>query len=139
MWCLEIDFPQLLVNQLTVHQGQTLILTAQNLNATDNSPSSSLNFIVSNISHGYFAFVNNPSQPVTQFIQSEVWAQQVEFVHDGSPSAPSYQVQVIRPRNCSVSTVTECHSGFFIIEKPVLTMNPFTIHKGKRYLSLLNF
>ena len=83
--------PQLLVNQLTIGQGKSVILTNQNLNATDNSL---VSFMVSNITQGHFEAVNLSGQPITSFNQSAISAQQIRFVHNGSVFPPSYVVQV---------------------------------------------
>ena len=44
--------PQLWVNQLTLRDGETVIFSSQNLNATDNGP---VTFAITNLQHGQFS------------------------------------------------------------------------------------
>ena len=87
--------PVLLQNNLLVHQGETVLVTANNLNVTDDYPSDQVLFTISNLQHGQFQLV--PAISVSQFNQQQLLAQQVLFVHDGSASAPGYQVIVKDP------------------------------------------
>ena len=57
-------------------------------------PVNSISFIVNTIQHGQFTLVGSPAQAITQFTQSQVNTGQVQFVHDGSFSAPSYTMEV---------------------------------------------
>ena len=90
-------FPKLFDNQLTINQGQTVILTSDNLNATktsDPTESNSLQFTVSNVQHGQFALLSNPGSAVTNFYQKNISSGVVEFIHDGSVQAPSFSTAV---------------------------------------------
>lgn len=87
--------PHLVNNALNVKQGKTVILTTENLSASDPEISaSSLLFIVSNVSHGHFGLINNPGVTVTSFSQTQIQNAQVLFVPDGSSQAPSYRIAV---------------------------------------------
>lgn len=89
------DIPILLKNKLTINQGQTLLLTTENLNATNLiTPYEKLEFSVSNISHGYFEYARTPGIAVTGFDQKDISNGRVQFVHDGSREIPSYQTFV---------------------------------------------
>ncbi len=91
------QLPTLGNNQLTINQGQSLIVTSDNLNAKDMNDitrSSILQFLVSNAQHGYFEIVNNPGTVINNFYQENVSTGVVQFTHDGSVQAPSYSTSV---------------------------------------------
>ena len=82
-------------NQLTINEGQTVILTPSILSATDaDSDDASLLFTVTNVQNGQFERVSNPLEPITTFTQQEIIEGDIQFVHDGSETAPSYSVKV---------------------------------------------
>ena len=94
-----IDFdtlPVLQHNRLTIDQGQTVIFTTENLQAThgDGSADGDLSFLISALQHGYFKWTNSSTGNIVVFRQNNITAQAVSFVHDGSHSAPSYKVGV---------------------------------------------
>jgi hypothetical protein len=87
-------------SSLTVHEGQTLILSSHSLNATNpQNPSldSTLVFTLSNIQHGRFFSSYNSSLALSSFPQQEVQMGQILFSHDGSGWAPTYNVSVGYP------------------------------------------
>jgi hypothetical protein len=49
---------------------------------------------VSNVQHGQFELSSNPGKAVTNFTQQHVSHSEVQFAHDGSQTAPSYDVTV---------------------------------------------
>ena len=72
-------------NQLTIHQTQTVLLTANDLNTTNHPYSASgLWFTVSACQHGYFSTIDVPTQPIARFNQSQIWGKKIQFVQDGS-------------------------------------------------------
>ncbi len=76
-------------------QGQTVLLSPVNLAATDpDNSAASINFLVSNVQHGYFQTIFSPGVALNSFIQSEVQNGVIQFVTDGSASAPSYEISV---------------------------------------------
>lgn len=85
--------PILVHNSLSVQQGETIILNSSELSATDND-GDSFTFAVSDVQHGYFALITNPSAAITSFTQAQIQAGQVEFIADGGALAPSYNIQV---------------------------------------------
>ena len=94
-----IDFdtlPLLQHNQLTIDQGQTVVLTIENLLAThgDGSNDADLSFLMTALQHGYFTWTNTSTGPIAVFRQYNISTQAVSFVHDGSHSSPSYKVSV---------------------------------------------
>ncbi len=82
-------------NQLFINQGQTVVLTSNNLKATylDNAEGD-LSFLISDLAHGQFEFLSAPNQSILTFQQQNISDGVVQFIHDNSPSAPSYQVAV---------------------------------------------
>ena len=65
------------------------------LNATDmDSEDSELIFTISSIQHGRFEEVSSPGVSITQFTQAQIKNNDIQFVHDGSDIAPSYDVKV---------------------------------------------
>ncbi|MCP4767153.1 MAG: BspA family leucine-rich repeat surface protein, partial [Gammaproteobacteria bacterium] len=79
-------------NSLTVDEGQTVVLTAGDLGASDvDNPDPGLVFTASNVTNGQFEL---SGAPTTTFTQADVTASNVTFVHDGGEFAPSYDVEV---------------------------------------------
>jgi hypothetical protein len=87
--------PELLVNRLSVRQGKKVILTSNDLNATDiDNPAQDLLFIISNLQNGKFIDINSPSINLDNFTQGEIFNRQIEFVPIGGSISPSYAVSV---------------------------------------------
>ncbi|MCH9644851.1 MAG: hypothetical protein K0U23_08365, partial [Gammaproteobacteria bacterium] len=81
---------QFSANEIEIHLGETLPLTANHLAV--NPLIGSRNFNVSNVRHGRFALATDPLAAITSFNQSQVNQSEVVFVHDGSSQAPEYTV-----------------------------------------------
>ncbi len=89
------DAPVLGINTLTIGRGETLVLSAANLSASDvDNPAGALTFSVSGVSHGHFERTSAPGVAVSSFTQADVQGGLVVFVHDGSRVAPGYAVTV---------------------------------------------
>jgi hypothetical protein len=89
------DMPVLVGNQLTINEGQSIVLSRANLNATDvDNPVASLIFNIITPSHGQFEIVSNPGVAINNFIQQQIFDGLIRFVHDGSELAPAYNVTV---------------------------------------------
>ncbi len=90
------DVPPVLVNNtLNIYIGEALQLTSKSLAAYDhNHNNTTLVFIPSNISHGYFSTLSAPTTPLVNFTQSQITNGSIQFVHDGSAFAPSYEITV---------------------------------------------
>lgn len=120
--------PVLQNNLLNIKQGETLILTSNNLSATDpNGNSSSLLFIITQVQHGRFELVNHPGIEITQFTQAQVQSENIQFVQDNSPNLPSYSVAV---SNGKITTVAQISSITFDTI-PTLINNQLTIAQGQ--------
>jgi len=84
--------PVLTAAELTIGEGQTVVIDSGNLAATDvDSADGALTFLVSNVVRGEFQV---DGAAATAFTQDQVAAGLVTFVHDDSESAPSFDVQV---------------------------------------------
>ena len=122
------DAPVLGNNQLTITEGQTVTLTAAELSATDSDDlDADLRFDVSSVAGGQFEL---SGAPTTTFLQSDVTAGNVTFVHDGGEAAPSYQVSVT---DGALATAPAAATVFFSSQNdaPVLGNNQLTITEGQ--------
>jgi hypothetical protein len=86
------DAPVLGNNTLTLLEGQTVLLDATNISATDvDDNPANLVFTVNDVQHGGF-LVNGVA--ATSFTQSQLTSGRVRFVHDGGEAAPTYKISV---------------------------------------------
>ncbi|MFK7732564.1 MAG: beta strand repeat-containing protein, partial [Pseudomonadales bacterium] len=82
-------------NSLTILEGESVVLSAAELSATDvDDNDNALTFTVSGVSGGQFELLSNPQDLITSFTQSQIIAGQVVFVHDGGEAAPAYSIEV---------------------------------------------
>ncbi|MEZ6057924.1 MAG: tandem-95 repeat protein [Planctomycetaceae bacterium] len=89
------DIPVLTVSQLTLNEGETVLLSAANLAATDvDADPTTLQFSVTNVVGGQFEFVIAPGVAITSFTQNDVTSGAVRFVDNGDEFAPSFDVSV---------------------------------------------
>jgi hypothetical protein len=120
----------LTTNRLEINQGQTATLFANQLSANDldnvkNNPG--LIFLISAVEHGYFQQMGNPGFPITGFIQSQLQAGTIQFVHDGGSSAPSYNVSV---SDGYIATTPQASRISFNLA-PVLGYNILVLNQGQ--------
>jgi hypothetical protein len=120
--------PVLVTNTLSLSQGQTLLLGPSTLAATHPTKSSaSLIFNMSNVQNGYFQRTTNPGQAITLFTQGEVQNSLIEFISDGSATAPSYKVTA---SDGTITTAAQSSTVNFNIA-PVLVNNNLIVNQGK--------
>ena len=82
---ITFDLLQIKNNQLMINQGQTVALTTENLSATDTGgQEENVEFIISDLQHGQFQWINFPDQPILTFKQKNITDGAISFVHDGS-------------------------------------------------------
>lgn len=102
-------------NTLSIKQGETLLLNASNIQVTPNISSRKIN--VTNVEHGYFAFISNSSRPITSFFQGQINNNEIIFVHDNSDQAPSYLASASRVTRLFSDVYPE--SGHIIFESSI--------------------
>ncbi len=123
-------FPVLLNNQLMLSNGQTVVLSSNNLQAGEiGFNNSQLIFIVSNVQNGYFATVpsnSGTSKNLTSFTQAQIQNGAVEFVHKGNKQAPSYSVLASDGVQSTVPSVATID----FIGAPIITQNSVNVTTG---------
>lgn len=87
------DAPVVTSASLTVNEGGTVALTAADFGITD-PDSSSFTYTVSGVANGQFELTSAPGTAVTSFTSADLAGNLVQFVHDGSESAPAFSVTV---------------------------------------------
>ena len=121
-----IPTPVLVNNQLTISDGQTVVLSSANLQATETGFNpGNLTFYISNVQNGYFSLLPTNAS-VTRFLQTYVQNGQVQFVHSGDHQAPSYSVVV--SDGSQVTTPSLASINF--IGAPSVTATPVTVTPG---------
>ncbi|MCP5443792.1 MAG: DUF4347 domain-containing protein [Chromatiaceae bacterium] len=110
------DAPTVLRNQLTLTQGESVILSSAMLAATDvDDDDNSLLFTLTSVNGGRFELISNPGVAIASFTQAQVSAGQVRFVDDGDNIAPSFTLQV---SDSQVSVSSDASIGFAPNPKP---------------------
>jgi hypothetical protein len=130
----QISFKQnplrLLCNNLVLERAQKILLTPLQFNGSGTSvyfPVNTTFALNINNLHGRFELVAKPGQAITSFTQSQINQAQIQFVHDGKGSAPSFNVTLIDPGmrlSSQISNIT------FIQNPPVLLNRTLTILQG---------
>lgn len=87
--------PVISTNTLSISEGGTVVLSNSQILATDSdNTAAQLTYTASSITGGRFELVASPGTAVTSFTHAQINAGAVQFVHDGSEAAPSYQLTV---------------------------------------------
>ncbi len=87
--------PTLVQNRLSLALGQTINLNQTHLSAYDrNHPNNTIVFIPRNVTHGRFQLSTQPGISLANFTLPQLQSGVVQFVHDGSITAPSYNITV---------------------------------------------
>jgi hypothetical protein len=122
--------PVLLNNQLVLSRLQVIPLTYQ-FNST-NVPAYwpfSTTFTINNLQHGHFENITQPGQVMTSFTQSQIT--QIQFVHDGSGSAPRYSVTLSDP---GMTLSPQLPQIIFFQNPPVLLNNRLILNRAQKIL-----
>ena len=128
---ITLNFLQIKNNQLLINQGQTVLLTTENLSATDNgSQKQDIKFFISDLQHGQFQWINISNQPILIFNQQNITDSVVVFVHDGSTNAPAYRVAI---NNGRVTTSPQSARIDFDAN-PILINNTLIINQGQQMI-----
>ena len=86
------DAPVMTNNLLTINEGQTVTIGTSDIDAVD-PEGDALAFTVTGVTGGQFELVSAPGTAVNSFTRAQVAGGQVQFVHDGGESAPTYRVE----------------------------------------------
>ena len=125
------DAPVITANSLTISEGQTVVLGATDLAATDaETLDSTLQFTVSSVTGGQFELVASPGVAITTFTQAQVTSGSVHFVHDGGEAAPSFDVSVF---DGALTTGPQATAITFtnVNDAPVIGNNSLTLSEGQ--------
>lgn len=123
--------PLLVRNQLSLNQGQTIIITANNISATHpNILADDLFFTISNVLHGHFEQSSLPGIATSTFTQQEIVAGLIRFIHDGSAHPPSYELSVSDGRITVGPVSVQINFNFM----PILINNKLTLNEGETVL-----
>ncbi len=122
--------PVLLTNQLTLSDGQTVILSSNNLQASEAGfNDSQLVFSVGNVRNGYFSTVlmsNGVTKNLTSFTQAQIQSGAVEFIHADNGQAPAYAVLVSDGVQSTLPSAAMIHFK----GAPIITQNTLNITVG---------
>ncbi|MBE7380910.1 MAG: tandem-95 repeat protein [Leptolyngbya sp. SIO1E4] len=93
------DGPRFLNAALSISEGETVILTRDNLLTTDEEGESApeeLTYEILSVTNGEFQRVGDgtPLGEGATFTQADIDAEAIQFIHDGSETSPSYRLQV---------------------------------------------
>ena len=135
------DPPVITVNTLTLSEGDTVILTTANLNATDiETPNDAiLQFTITSVVGGQFEFVDtgnliaDANGSVSTFTLLDVITGNVQFVHTDQETVPGYTVQVndLAASNPQTDTSTATINYTPINDPPTIVTNTLTLNEGQ--------
>ena len=125
---VSMTFLRLDHNQLKIDQGQTSLLTSDNLSAEDSSGfTTTLTFKISGVVQGQFEFSSSPGKAITEFQQQNISNRVVNFVHDNSINPPAYKVSV----SDGDMTTTPQPAVIDFDARPILNNNHLTIDQSE--------
>ena len=122
--------PSLLHVELTLAAGGTVQVNTEHLLATFGSevPDDTLLWIISDVQHGQFELRSAPGEAILEFTQEQVNQEAVQFVHDGTGTAPSFRASITQ--GASASSPINAHIHFAGI--PALLVNQLTATVGEQ-------
>lgn len=119
--------PNLTASSLTVNEGESVVVTADMLGASDtDTPADQLILTVREVMHGEFALNGTP---VTQFNLADIQAGKVTFTHDGSELSGSFKV-VLTDGFYTLPEVTGQVAVNLVNDAPVIDQNLWAIQEG---------
>ena len=127
----EIDFSVAIileVNQLVINQGETIVLSPDNLWASQaGNDGNNLEFMVSKVQQGQFSWTNQSAPTIIRFFQQNVTQGKIQFTHNNSMVKPVYQVVVSDGR----VTTSPADAIIDFDTWPVLMNNQLTVGEGQ--------
>ena len=129
-----IDFnvrPVFANTQLSLSQGKKTLITPAMLSATDaDSDAANLTFDVTTVTNGRFELASNPGVAILSFSQGQVSSSAVNFIHDGSLTAPVITLTVTDEKG-SVSPVVTMEVVLLQNSPPVMVTKQLTLVEGE--------
>jgi hypothetical protein len=130
------DAPEITTNSFTITEGRRLTLNdpttpgTLNLVATDSETPDDLLFTVSDVQNGeFFQVVGFEAVPVSSFTLETLNNGDINFEHNGSEEAPSFQITVSDPENAT-ATVTASVTFVPVNDAPTLEVAQLAITEG---------
>ena len=128
--------PTLVQNCLTLQFGNTVLLNSTFLSAYDrNHNNNTLVFVPSAITHGHFELTSKPGIAAVNFSQPQLLSGSVQFIHDGSSSAPSYNISVY---STGISWTGPVPANITFFGNFVIENNQLIINQGQRVVLTSN-
>ena len=114
--------PSFIYNQMQILEGETLLITPAILSLQDDYPDTQVLFTISECQHGQFELIPAKNASTIQFTQQQIKSGKIQFVHDDTLTAPSYQVMA----NDGYFTLGPTSSviNFTWVDKPPALLNP---------------
>jgi hypothetical protein len=125
------DPPTLTTNQLTITEGQTVVLGSANINYSDeeSSPEQISYEVTTGPVGGQFERVTNPGVAITTFSQNDINIGAIQFVQDDTDTEPSYTLTLTD--NAGATTSLSATVTFTPInDAPVVQTNELTIDEA---------
>ncbi|MBS0350176.1 MAG: FG-GAP repeat protein [Proteobacteria bacterium] len=116
-------------NQLSLIQGDKIILNASDLSVFDDHPDEQVIFGISQLQHGQFQLLPQ-NNSIIQFNRQQLTGGKIMFAHDGSTAMPGYQISVsdgyfnLTPQSALINFDTI----------PVLLNNSLRIDQGQKVI-----
>ncbi|MCY4043922.1 MAG: VCBS domain-containing protein, partial [Cellvibrionales bacterium] len=111
--------------RLTISEGDTLVLTSDELLAVDRElPANFIKWVVTDVQQGHFEGVTPEADGSLVFTQKQINDGEISFVHDGSQLAPSFSVQVT-------------DGEFTTLPKPLTVVDFISVNDAPEYIQAL--
>ncbi|HYC46138.1 MAG TPA: cadherin-like domain-containing protein, partial [Burkholderiales bacterium] len=123
------DAPVITAASLTVDEGQTVTLSGANFSVTDGD-NAAFTYTVSAVARGRFQLSNAPGTPITSFTSADLAGGFVQFVHDGTEGAPTFNVRVNDGlANSNTFAVASTYTP--LNDAPVVMSAALTVNEGQ--------
>jgi hypothetical protein len=120
--------PVLFQNQLSVNQGQSVVLNTNNLHASyQNTLPANILFSITAVQNGHFYWTGFTQTPLTLFSQQNVTEGKVQFTTDGSTQAPQYSVTVLANNVVQTGEIRGSITFYYLM----LLQNNLVINQGQ--------
>jgi hypothetical protein len=125
------DAPTFVNNILTISEGQSVVLSTEDLSATDEETTDlgTLSFTVDSITGGRFELTTAPGTAIFGFTQQQVLNSAVRFVDNGDEVKPAYTLSV----SDGIASTSQAATVFFtnLNDPPKFLNNNLTVGEGQ--------